>query len=115
MWYRLYGDVRYSILENKNFTLRDKSKIYAIDIDLICGISEVYRGEYPDLQLGRKGRLTKVQLFKHFLPTAAMHTNTFNRIFHKTKGRFYSALLHEFETISVGVPDMGQIVIFCHP
>ena len=99
MWDRLYGYVCYSLLENKNFTLRDKSQIYAIDIDLICGISEVYCGEYPDLQIGRKGRLTKVQLFKHFLPTATMHTNTFNRTFHKTKGRFYSALLHEFETI----------------
>ena len=83
MWYRLYGDVRYSLLENKNFTLRDKSQIYAIDIDLICGISEVYRGEYPDLQDGRKWRLTKIQLFKHFLTTAAVYTNTLNYIFHK--------------------------------
>ena len=88
MWYRLYGDVCYSFLENKNFTLGDKSQSYAIDIDLICGISEVYRGEYPDLQLGRKGRLTKIQLFKHFLPTATMHTNTFDYILHKIKGRF---------------------------
>lgn len=83
MWDRLHGDVCYSFPENKNFTLRDKSQIYAIDIDLICGISEVYRREYPDLQLGRKGRLTKVQLFKHFLPTAAVYTNTLNYIFHK--------------------------------
>lgn len=91
--------VCYDFPEDKNLVLGNKSKIDPIDIDLIGWISEVYRGEYPDLQLGRKGRLTKIQLFKHFLPTAAMHTNTFNRIFHKTKGRFYSALLHEFETI----------------
>ena len=95
MWDRLYGNVCYSLLENKNFTLGDKSQIYAIDIDLLCGISEVYRGKYPDLQVGRKWRLTKIQLFKHFLPAAAMHTNTFNHIFHRTKGRFYAALLHK--------------------
>ena len=95
MWDRLYGDVRYYLLENKNFTLGNKSQIYAIDIDLICGISKVYFGEYPDLQVGRKWRVTKVQLFEHFMPTAAMYANTFNHIFHRIKGRFYAALLHK--------------------